>query len=234
MKKLASRTLTALTNAFLVAVVLVIGAVCFLPSVSAASGVDGRVCYRGSSETGVSLMFNVYWGTEEVYGILDVLGEYGAKATFFLGGSWADDNVPCVREIVSRGHEIGSHGYFHRDHSKLDLKENREEIGTSVEFLALASGQPIRLFAPPSGAYSDETVDAAESLGLRTVMWSRDTVDWRDKDEALCYSRATAGVGGGELILMHPMPHTLKALPRILKYYQAHGLSTITVSENLG
>ena len=37
-----------------------------------------------------------------------------------------------------------------------------------------------------------------------------------------------------DLVLMHPMKHTLAALPKILKYYRAHGLRAITVSENLG
>lgn len=37
-------------------------------------------------------MFNVYQGSEYVEAILDTLSERGAKATFFVGGSWADDN----------------------------------------------------------------------------------------------------------------------------------------------
>ncbi len=228
-----SRIVAAITNGVLVLVLAAVSVVCFLPSASPAVGVDERVVSRGNSETGVSLMFNVYWGTEEVYSLLDILGEHGAKATFFLGGCWADDNVACVKEIVLRGHEVGSHGYFHREHDKLTLSENFQEIRTSAEFLSLAAGQSILLFAPPAGAYSDDTLSAAEALGLKTVLWSRDTVDWRDKDEGLVFSRATEGVKGGELILLHPMPHTVKALPRILTYYETHGLSAVTVGENL-
>lgn len=233
MKRLSSRAVAALTNGVLAVVLAVVAAFCFFPVSSPASQVEERVFRRGASPDGVSLMFNVYWGTETVYGILDVLEEYGAKATFFLGGCWADDNAACVKEIAARGQEIGSHGYFHRDHDKLSYADNAAEIGTSVKYLAGASGAEIKLFAPPSGAYNDDTVKAAEALGLKTVLWSRDTVDWRDKDEALCFSRATEGVSGGELILMHPMEHTLKALPRILTYYREHGLRTVTVGENL-
>ncbi len=234
MKKLSSRAVAALTNGILAVVLIVVGAFCFLPASSPAAGVDERVFRRGTAQDGVSLMFNVYWGTETVYEILDVLDEYGAKATFFLGGCWADDNTDCVKEIAKRGQEVGSHGYFHREHDKLSYEENEGEIRASVDYLARVSGAEIKLFAPPSGAYNDETVNAAESLGLKTVLWSRDTVDWRDKDEELCFSRATKDVAGGELILMHPMEHTLKALPRILTYYREHGLRAITVEENLG
>ena len=166
-------------------------------------------------------------------GILEVLAEYDAKATFFIGGSWADDNTACVRKIVEAGHEVGSHGYFHRDHTTLSYEDNVEEISHSVQFLELAAGVPVTLFAPPSGAYDEDTVNAAESLGLRTVMWSRDTIDWRDKDEQTCYLRATEDLEAGELILMHPMEHTLAALPRILQYCNTHSLRPITVSENL-
>lgn len=234
MKKLSSRAIAALTNTILVCIVLVIGTVCFLPSVSTASGVDDRVYYRGNASDGVSIMINVYWGTELIDGFLEVLERFGAKATFFIGGSWADDNVGLVKKIAEKGHEIASHGYFHREHDKLNLQANREEIKTSVDFLRLASGQEIALFAPPSGAYNDETVEAAEGLGLKTIMWSKDTIDWRDKDANLAFRRATEGVKGGDFILMHPMEHTLKALPKILENYIQKGLYPITVSENIG
>ena len=233
MKKLSSRAVAAITNGVLALVLVVVGVVCFYPTAAHVSGVEDRVHYRGTSADGVSLMFNVYWGTQEVEGILEVLAEYDAKATFFIGGSWADDNTACVRKIVEAGHEVGSHGYFHRDHTTLGYEDNVEEISHSVQFLELAAGVPVTLFAPPSGAYDEDTVNAAESLGLRTVMWSRDTIDWRDKDEQTCYLRATDNLEAGELILMHPMEHTLAALPRILQYCNMHSLCPITVSENL-
>ena len=233
MKKLSSRAVTAITNGVLALVLVVVGVVCFYPTAAHVSGLEDRVHYRGTSGDGVSLMFNVYWGTQEVEGILEALAEYDAKATFFIGGSWADDNTACVRKIVEAGHEVGSHGYFHRDHTTLGYEGNVEEISRSVQFLQLAAGVPVTLFAPPSGAYDEDTINAAESLGLRTVMWSRDTIDWRDKDEETCYLRATEDLQAGELILMHPMEHTLKALPRILEYCNTHSLRPITVGENL-
>lgn len=231
--KRRSRTIAAITNCILLVIIALVGTVCFLPRTESVAGVEDEVYYQGCSEDGVSLMFNVYWGTKEVNAILDVLDEYGAKATFFIGGSWADDNVDCLKEIAARGHELGSHGYFHRDHDKLDYAGNLQEIKTSIDFIKEATGVSVTLFAPPSGAYNDDTVNAARELGLKTVMWSKDTIDWRDKDEAVCLTRATKDVKGGDLILMHPMAHTLKALPAILKYYREANLRTVTVSENI-
>ena len=232
MKKLSSRALTALSNGVLLFIVLAIGAVCFLPSAAAVSAPAGKVYDRGTKQA-VSLMINVYWGTDIVEGMLDLFQEQGVRVTFFVGGCWADDNVPTVRRMAEEGHEVGSHGYFHREHDKLSFRENVEEIGTSIEFLSLVTGKPVSLFAPPSGAYSGDTLRAAESLGLKTVLWSRDTVDWRDKDVSLCYTRATKDISGGELILMHPMEHTLKALPKILQYCEGNGLAVIPAGENI-
>lgn len=230
--KRSSRALAAITNCILIIIIAAFSTVCFLPRAESVAGVD-EVYYKGYSQDGVSLMFNVYWGTKEVNGILDVLDEYDAKATFFIGGSWADDNVDCLKEIASRGHELGSHGYFHRDHDKLDYAGNYQEIKTSIDFIKAATGITVTLFAPPSGAYNDDTLSAARELGLKVVMWSKDTIDWRDKDVATCFSRATKNVASGDLILMHPMAHTLEALPSILKFYREAGLKTVTVSENI-
>ena len=232
MKKLSSRALTALSNGVLLFIVLAIGAVCFLPSAAAVSAPAGKVYDRGTKPA-VSLTINVYWGTDIVEKMLDLFREKGVRVTFFVGGCWADDNVPTVRRMAEEGHEVGSHGYFHREHDKLSFRENVEEIGTSIEFLSLVTGKPVSLFAPPSGAYSGDTLRAAESLGLKTVLWSRDTVDWRDKDVSLCYTRATKDISGGELILMHPMEHTLKALPKILQYCEEKGLAVIPAGENI-
>ena len=232
--KRTSRAIAAITNCILGVIIAVVGVICFLPRAESVAGLKENVYYRGSSEDGVSLMINVYWGTKEVYGILDVLDEYEAKATFFIGGSWADDNVDCLKEISARGHELGSHGYFHRDQDKLDYAANYQEIKTSVDYISKAAGAEIKLFAPPSGAYNDDTIKAALALNLKTVMWSKDTIDWRDKNKEDCFRRATKDAKGGDLILMHPMAHTLEALPSILQYYRDNGLKPITVGENLG
>ena len=68
---------------------------------------------------------------------------------------------------------------------------------------------------------------------MRTILWSKDTIDWRDKDAKLIYKRATKDVQCGDFILMHPMKETVAALDDILRYYSENSLETVTVSENL-
>ena len=225
---------TLLTNLVLIFLVCSVSFVCFVPADSAQVSAESCLYRSGRKESGgISLMFNVYWGQTEVYQILDILDEYSAKSTFFIGGCWADDHVACLKEIVSRGHELGNHGYFHKDHDKLSLAQNREEIVRCNQFIQLAVGESPTLFAPPSGAYNDATLSICKALKMKAILWTKDTIDWRDKDEQLIYARATQGVDAGAFVLMHPMKATVRALPNILKEYQSRNLRAITVRENL-
>ena len=224
------------TNVVLGVLILSLTTLCFAPiEESVTAETEGTKIYRSAeiSGKGVSLMFNVYWGTDEVYRILDCLNIHNAKATFFIGGCWADDNVDCLKAIDAAGHEIGNHGYFHKDHDKLDLLNNQKEISQCNRFIELALGKTPRLFAPPSGAYNEYTIEAATALGMTTILWSKDTIDWRDKNAAVIYTRATKNVKNGDFILMHPMKETADALNDILKYYETNNLKVVTVSENL-
>ena len=227
--------LTVATNVFLAVLLLIVGAICFFPlGVSTAGKLSDRVYYEGNRESNyVSLMFNVYWGTEYIPEILDTLDEYGVKATFFIGGSWADDNAEMLREIVNRGHELGNHGYFHKDQDTLSYEKNVEEIRVCGELVYTLTGVQPTLFAPPSGAYSEDTVNAADALGYKTILWSKDTIDWRDHDRSLIISRATKDVSGGDLILMHPTAETAQALASILLDYSQKGLEEVPVSVNI-
>lgn len=201
-------------------------------SVVSVMGKEYKPYYNGFSSN-VSLMINVYWGTEYIEPMLDALDDYGAKATFFIGGSWADKNIEIVELISSRGHEIGNHGYLHRDHKKLTIEQNKEEIIITSRLLTNITGKKINLFAPPSGSMGNNMTLVCEELDYKIIMWSKDTIDWRDKDADLVYTRATKNIQGGDFILMHPTAHTLSALPRILEHYKNMGVKSITVSENL-
>lgn len=229
------KKITIITNLVLVAMLLIIGVVCFYPQTAVTTtAVNENVYYNGNKNSNyVSLMFNIYQNTPVVYKIMDVLDEYEVKATFFIGGAWADDNSEALKEIVKRGHELGNHGYFHKDHDKLTYEQNIEEITLCHNLVKLICGYEIKLFAPPSGAYSEDTVNACLALGLKTIMWSKDTIDWRDKSESLTFSKSTEKVVGGDLILMHPEESTANALPKILKFYKENNLKQVTVLQNI-
>ncbi len=183
----------------------------------------------------ISLMINVYWGTEYVLPMAAEFEKYGFRCTFFVGGSWADDNVALVKTLSERGFEIANHGYFHVDHSKLSYDNNFDEIVMNQRLIDEITGYKGNyLFAPPSGAFNDATLKFCRDNNFTVVMWTRDTVDWRDKNSELVFKRATKNMASGDLVLMHPTAHTLAALPKILSAIKSSGLRAVTVSENLG
>lgn len=190
--------------------------------------------YSGNKDKkNVSLMFNVYENKEIVINIVNLLNEYNVKSTFFMGGCFADDNAELLDYILKYGHELGNHGYFHKDHSKLSYEENFNEIYNNHKVIETLCNYQMSLFAPPSGSFSNKTLEAAFNLGYKTIMWSKDTIDWRDNDTNLIIKRATKNPKNGDLILMHPKSHTLLALREILEYYINNGFKIVTVSENI-
>ncbi len=202
-----------------------------------ASKIINGVYYCGDENSKkVSLMINVYWGTEYLDDMLQILKDNDVKTTFFVGGTWAVAQSDMLEKIYKAGHEIGNHGYSHKDQGKLSAENNLKEISTTHELVKKLIGVEMNLFAPPSGSYNKKTVEMANSLGYKTIMWTdgRDTIDWRDKDSDLIYNRAIKNCKGGDFVLMHPTEATKNALDKIIKTLKNSGFSLCTVSENLG
>lgn len=195
--------------------------------------------YKGTLYAGdrsskkISLMINVYWGDEFVEQFLDIFDKYGIKTTFFVGGTWVSSNPELLKKIFDKGHEIGSHGYSHKEQGKLGYETNYEEISKCHSLVSKTIGINMELFAPPGGSYNANTVKAASDLGYKTIMWTRDTIDWRDHDADLIYNRAVTSMHGGDLILMHPTACTVQAIEKVIEFAIAHELTVTTVSDVL-
>ena len=157
----------------------------------------------------------------------------GVKTTFFIGGSWAVKNIDLIKEIYSRGHELGNHGFYHKDQDNIDYDANLQEIKMCHEVVSKNIGVEMTLFAPPSGAYSINTIDAASNLNYKTIMWTHDTIDWRDQDADLIYKRATKDLTNGDLILMHPTKKTVETMTNIISTAINNGFNPTTVSNCL-
>lgn len=190
--------------------------------------------YNGNqSSNKITIMINVYWGTEYLDDILQILKKHDIKTTFFVGGIWVSKNGDILDKIVADGHEIGNHGYYHKDHQNLSYEKNEEEISLTHKLVKSVCGVDMNLFAPPSGSFSKTTLEVANSLGYQTIMWTRDTIDWRDKDTRLIYQRLINNAKGGDLILAHPTKNTVEALDDAIEYFLSNDFVLTTVSENL-
>nr|WP_229263748.1 polysaccharide deacetylase family protein [Cohnella cholangitidis] len=189
--------------------------------------------YRGNSaKPMVSLMINVAWGDEFLPLMLQTLKDNGVRATFFFDGTWLAKNLDTAQNIIAQGHEASNHAYTHPDMSKLSLARQREEIG-KTEALLKKIGVKNIWFAPPSGDYNENTVKAASEHGLRTVLWTLDTVDWMKPEPSTIIQKIDRKVGPGTLILMHPTSSSQRALSGMIKVIKNKGYELGTVSETL-
>ena len=227
--------LHVIPNFIIILILITFCCLTFNPSLKTVfGGTTNSAIYHGDKTSNkVSLMFNVYWGTEYLNEILNVLEQNNIKTTFFVGGQWVEKEPEMLNKIYKSGHEIGNHGYFHKEHNKLSYDQNKEEISYCHTLVKKTINYEMNLFAPPSGAFNKTTLNVTNELGYKTIMWSKDTIDWRDKDSELVYSRSTKNISGGDLVLMHPTQHTLDALQKIIDCYKSKNLEVVTVSENI-
>ncbi|GIO93345.1 MULTISPECIES: polysaccharide deacetylase family protein [Paenibacillus] len=190
--------------------------------------------YRGNpNKPMVSLMINVAWGNEFLEPMLNTLDEENIKTTFFLDGSWLKKNPELAGEIVKRGHEVENHAFTHPNMSRLSRERADLEIAKTQELLKTSLGVENKWFAPPSGDFNKQTVAIAHARGLKTVLWTLDTVDWQHPAPEAVVQKISSKVEPGFLILMHPTDSSSKALKGMIDGIRAKGLSIGTVSQTL-
>jgi polysaccharide deacetylase family protein (PEP-CTERM system associated) len=90
-----------------------------------------------------------------IYKILDILDENNSKATFFILGWIAKKYPSLVREIYNRGHEIASHGFYHKELYLLDHNSLVKEISDSREILEDIVGEKIIGFRAPGFSFKE-------------------------------------------------------------------------------
>ncbi|WP_340003827.1 polysaccharide deacetylase family protein [Paenibacillus sp. FSL K6-0276] len=190
--------------------------------------------YRGNpAKPMVSLMINVAWGNQYIGPMLNTLDEENVKVTFFLDGSWLSKNPELASEMLKRGHEMENHAYTHPNMSTLSRARATVEIEKTQKLLKETLGVTNTWFAPPSGDFDQETVEIASSLGLKTVLWTVDTVDWRNPSPESIVAKITSKAEPGTLVLMHPTASSSKALKAMIRGIKAKGLQLGTVSQTL-
>lgn len=190
--------------------------------------------YKGNpNKPMAAIMVNVAWGNEYIPQILDIFEQNNVKATFFFDGSWLRNNQAMAADILHDGHEIGNHGYSHRNMSELSRSDAMREITKTEALLQEQLNVKSKLFAPPSGDYDQETVEIAHELHMKTILWTIDTVDWKNPHPQAIVRKIKANIEPGSLILMHPKASSTAALPQIIQTIRHHEIELGTVSDVL-
>lgn len=193
-----------------------------------------------TNEKAIAITINVDWGEEYIPGILKILDEYQARATFFVTGRWAAKNPDLLKSIASRGHLVGNHGYYHSHPDRLTVAKNKEELLKTENQISQIIEKKTVFYAPPYGERGRNGLAAADELGYRTVLWTLDTIDWRQDStpqvivQRILNPKSRSGQKPekcGSIILMHPKENTVIALPQILSALQKDGFSFVTLEK---
>lgn len=186
--------------------------------------------YSGSTlKKAVAFTCNVDWGNEYIESMLEVMEKENIITTFFITGRWAAKYPELTAAIAGRGHIIGNHGYSHQDHSRLNYEQNMQDIGRTQDVLVSIIGYKPKYFAPPSGAFNNDTLKAAGDLGCKVILWSIDTIDWKRDGTDKIIKRVFNKLHNGGIILMHPTDQTAEALPLIIEEIRNRGYEILSL-----
>lgn len=152
-------------------------------SITASSTVDGRrlpVSGVQTAEKKIALTFDTAWAGGQLSVILKILEAYGARATFFVTGEWAQQHAEDVKAIAAAGCEIGTYGQRYEDMSGMAKLEIQTSLQQAYDTVQRLTGREIKVFRAPYDAYSDLLIDTVKMSGCMPVRWDVDSEDWKD------------------------------------------------------
>jgi polysaccharide deacetylase family protein (PEP-CTERM system associated) len=101
---------------------------------------------------------------ENTHRILEILGERGVRATFFILG-WVAERCPkLVKRIDALGHEVGCHGYAHQaifDGTYEDFEYDLRRAKAAIEGI---TGRALKSYRAPSFSITSKTLWALSVL----------------------------------------------------------------------
>jgi polysaccharide deacetylase family sporulation protein PdaB len=221
----------------LIALLLVAAAIFYIvnsPAVVGAAAVTRQLpiyCVQRDNKA-VSLSFDAAWGNEDTQQLIDILGKYNVKVTFFVVGDWVEKYPESVKALSDAGHEIMNHSDDHAHFNQLSHDEIVSNITACNEKIAEITGVTPTLFRPPYGEYDDNVITSVRSMGMEPIQWDVDSLDWKEIPADEIYDRVTSKVQPGSIVLFHNAAiHTPEALGSIIEYLIQNGYSIVPISQ---
>ncbi len=155
--------------------------------------------------------------------VLDILDEYGWKATFFCVGDNVRKYPEVYQEVLRRGHRVGNHSFNHirgYRYSVEDYVANVQKASVYIES---------RLFRPPHGRITFSQIKALKE-DYDIVMWDVITYDYDKKKKAEQILRTVRNyLRKGSIVVFHDSikakENVLTVLPQALAYWKEKGYS---------
>ncbi len=153
--------------------------------------------------------------------VLDILDEYGAKATFFCIGGNVSSNPKLYQDILARGHRVGNHTWNHMNgwqFSDFSYLRNTLECAEVVDS---------DLFRPPYGRIKRSQVKSLKAR-FKIIMWDVLPGDWiASKRPEDCLATVKRHTKPGSIIVFHDSikakENVLGALPATLEHFRGKG-----------
>ena len=180
----------------------------------------------------LSISFDAAWGNEDTQQLIDILGKYNIKATFFVVGAWVDKYPESVKALHDAGHEVMSHSNSHAHFNSLSTDEIIADLNTCNDKIEAVTGVRPTLFRCPYGEYDDHVINAVRSLGIEPIQWDVDSLDWKELPADEITARVTGRVQPGSIVLFHNAAiHTPEALPGIIEALLREGYQFVPLSQ---
>lgn len=161
--------------------------------------------------------------------LLEGLEERDVQATFLLCGYRLETYRSLAQRICEAGHEIGLHGYTHRDMATLSYSELLREIEDTKKLLPDGC-EPVFL-RPPGGSESKLVSQVAKQNRLALLTWSVDPRDWAVHDAGAIETAVVSQVRDGDVILLHDLSDSsVDAALAIIDRLHEDGFQFVTVS----
>ena len=179
-----------------------------------------------------SLSFDAAWGNEDTEKLIEILAKYNVKATFFVVGEWVDKYPQSVKALSDAGHEIMNHSDTHPHMPTLTREQMIKELSECNNKIEKITGTRPILFRAPYGDYDNTMLETVKSIGMYTIQWDVDSLDWKDYTADAIFSRVTTRVQPGSIVLFHnAAKNTPEALPKIIEKLQKDGYSLVPISK---
>ena len=180
----------------------------------------------------VSVSFDAAWGNEDTQQLIDILGQYNVKATFFVVGDWVDRYPESVKALHDAGHEIMNHSNTHAHLPQLSSQQITDDLNACNDKIQAVTGVRPTLIRLPYGDYDDNSIRTIRSMGMEPIQWDVDSLDWKDLSAADITKRVTSRVGPGSIVLFHnAAKHTPEALPGIIECLLQEGYTFVPISQ---
>ena len=185
-----------------------------------------------TDEKKIAISFDCAWGVEYTDKLLEYMRLNEITCTFFAVQFWVEKYPDYAKKIVDAGHELGTHSRTHPYMSKLTKAQIVDELTTSSQAIERVTGQKVTLFRPPYGDYNNTLIDPCKEMGLYTIQWDVDSLDWKNLSAQEIALRIVNGAKNGSIILCHNNGlHTAEALPIVFSTLKNRGFTFVPISK---